>query len=254
MTPRDRTQSREVITRKDAKTPRTRNMFFALFAASRETVCAALRETAWRLGMGMRLQRVAVLVAVALGVAPATGLAQTDPVFDSLLPLYRAATGAYGDEGPRLTTAVNALAAAVARDDAALREAESTLEAQLRGATPEAALQAHTLLASMYLEHGRLADALREFDQDLLIDPKRAAFHRFKGSIYEALGRRAEAADACHAAWAEDPADPQNAYHLIVYPSERTTAAERAQARLTLTTLERAVVQAQRAKAESPFL
>src|SRR3954463_9980196 len=104
MTPRDRTQSREVITRKDAKTPRMRNMFFALFAA--------LRETAWRLGMGMRLQRVAVLVAVALGVGSATGLAQTERVFASLLPLYRAATGAYGHEGPRLTTAVDTLAAA----------------------------------------------------------------------------------------------------------------------------------------------
>src|SRR4051812_45959456 len=202
----------------------------------------------------MRVPLIAAFVAVAVGVAPATVFAQQDQFFDALLPLYRAAAGTYGDEGPRLSTAVNALAAALAQDDAALREVESTLRAQLPAATPQAALQAHTLLASMYLEHGRLADALREFDQDLLIDPKRAAFHRFKGSIYEALGRRAEAADACHAAWAEDPADPQNAYHLIVYPSERTTAAERAQARLTLTTLERAVVQAQRAKAESPFL
>src|SRR4051812_43834053 len=105
----------------------------------------------------MTLRRIAVFVTVVLGMTPGAGLAQTDPVFDSLLPLYRAATGTYGDEGPRLTTAVNTLAAAFTRDDAALREAESTLQAQLRGATPQAALQAHTLLASMYLEHGRLA-------------------------------------------------------------------------------------------------
>src|SRR3954468_5404699 len=202
----------------------------------------------------MRALQIAACVALALGAAPAPGFAQKGQFFDALLPLYRAAAGTYGDEGPRLTTAVDTLAAALARDDAALREAESTLQAQLRGATPQAALQAHTLLASMYLEHGRLAEALREFDQDLLIDPKRAAFHRFKGSIYEALRRRAEAADAFRAAWVEDPSDPQNAYRLLVYPSDRTTAAERVQARLTMTALERALVQGQRPKAESPFL
>src|SRR3954469_14893824 len=121
------------------------------------TVLAALREVASR--RRVRVLRVAVFAALALGVAPATGFAQKDQFFDALLPLYRAAAGTYGDEGPRLTTAVNAVAAALAREDATLREAETTVQAQLPGATPQVALQAHTLLASMYLEHGRLVEA-----------------------------------------------------------------------------------------------
>ena len=135
---------------------------------------AALRETPWRLGV-----RLTAFVGLALGVTPATGFAQKNQFFDALLPLYRAAAGTYGDEGPRLQQSIDALGGALAQEDATLREAEARLRAQLRGGTPQAALQAHTTLASMYLERSRFADALREFEQDLLIDPKRAAFHRF---------------------------------------------------------------------------
>ncbi len=239
MTQSDPTQRRE-----DAKGKN--KVIFAILAPS--------REIPLRLGVRVRVLRLAVFVGLALGVAPATGFAQKDQFFDALLPLYRAAAGTYGDEGPRLQLSIDALAAAHAQGDATLREAEARLRAQLRGATPQAALQAHTTLASMYLERSRFADALREFDQDLLIDPKRAAFHRFKGVIYQALGRRVDAAAAFRAAWVADPSDPQNAYHLLVYPSARTTAAERSRARLTLAALERALVQGQRPKAESPFL
>lgn len=207
------------------------------------------KETPLRFGV-----RLTLFVGLALSVAPATGFAQKNEFFDALLPLYRAAAGTYGDEGSQLQGSVDALTGALAQENATLREAETRLRAQLRGATPQTALQVHTTLASMYLERSRFADALREFDQDLLLDPKRAAFHRFKGLIYQAIGRRIDAAAAFRAAWVADPSDPQNAYHLLVYPSARTTAAARAQARLTLATLERALVQRQRPKAESPFL
>jgi len=112
----------------------------------------------------------------------------------------------------------------------------------------------HTVLASMYLERSRFDEALREFDEDIRIDPTRAAFHRLKGLIYQSLGRSTEAADAFHAAWMADSVDPQNAYQLLVHPSARTTAAQRAQTREVLATLERELVRGTRARAESPFL
>ena len=187
-------------------------------------------------------------------MAPTAAFAQKDQFFDALLPLYRAAAGTYGDEGPQLNAAITAMSQALARGNATLAEAETNVRAQLPGATPQVALQMHTVLGSMYLEHGRFADALREFDQDLLIDPKRAIFHRLKGTIHQAQGRRAEAADAFHGAWLADPADPQNAYQLLVTTAAATTDAERSQARVTLAALERALVQGQQSKAGSPFL
>ena len=212
------------------------------------------RAASWRLRVRSNIVRIAAFVAVALGVAPSDAFAQNNQFFDALLPLYRAAAGTYGDEGPRLLMSVDGLASVAAQDEAALRAAEVQLRAQLRGATPQTTLQVHTTLASMYLEHGRFADALREFDEDLLIDSKRAVFHRFKGVIYQELGRREDAATAFRAAWIADPSDPQNAYHLLVSAPAQTTADERAQARRTLADLERTLVQRQRAKAESPFL
>lgn len=217
-------------------------------------VLAAPRETPLRLGVARKSLRLAAFVGLALCAAPATGFAQKDQFFDALLPLYRAAAGTYGDEGPRLPMSIDALAAARAEGDAALRAAEAQLQAQLRGATPQTALQVHTTLASIYLEHSRFADALREFDADLLIDPKRAVFHRFKGVIYQAVGSREDAADAFRGAWVADPSDPQNAYHLLVHASAKTTAEERALARRTLADLEGALVRRQRPKGESPFL
>ena len=212
-------------------------MIFAIFAAS--------RETSWRL---------AVFVGLALGVAPTTAFAQKGQFFDALLPLYRAAAGTYGDEGPRLQQSIDALAAVLAQEEGAVRAGEARLRAQLRGATPQTALQVHTTLASMYLERSRLTDALREFDQDLRIDPRRAAFHRFKALIYRALGRSVDAAAAFRSAWVADPSDPQNAYHVLVYSAARTTGAERARARLTLAAHERGLVQLQLPRADSPFL
>ena len=200
-----------------------------------------------------RVLRVALFAGLALAASPSPGFAQTHEFFDALLPVYRLVAGTYGDEGPRLTASVETLASARAREDAALAQSQEQLRAGLRDATPLAALQTHTLLASMYLEHAQFMDAIREFDQDLLIDPNRAAFHRFKGLIYQALGMRMEAADALRAAWLRDPSDPQNAYHLLVYRSTGTTAAERAKAMQTLAVLEGSL-RRERPKADVPFL
>ena len=194
------------------------------------------------------------VVVLALVVVPAKVAAQKDQFFDPLLPLYHALGGIYGDEGPRLTALVESMSAARARWDASVREQETTLRARLRGADLPTAMQAHTLLASMYIERGRLADAVREFDEVVRLDPRRAAFHRFKAITAVALDRRAAAAEAFRAAWLADPADPQNAYQLLVHKSPATSAAQAARARDVLATLERALTRGERPKADAPFI
>jgi tetratricopeptide (TPR) repeat protein len=190
----------------------------------------------------------------ALLLIPSIASAQNSQFFDALLPFYKSLAGVYGDEGPRLTAHLASMSAALASWDATTRAAEAELRVRLRGADSKTALQVHTTLASMYLERSQYSQALREFDADVRIDPRRAAFHRFRALIYQALDRPAEAAAAFRAAWLLEPADPLSAYHLLVHRSGQTTLAERARARDTLAALERELVRGERAKALSPFL
>jgi tetratricopeptide (TPR) repeat protein len=196
---------------------------------------------------------VALPVVLCLGL-PAPADAQKEQFFDPLLAFYRASAGVYGDEGPRLTALVAELGSALERWDAAIAESERGLRAQLPGASAQTALQVHTVLASMYLDRGRYADAIRELDADLKIDPRRAAFHRLKGLALQALARQDEAAEAFRAAWLLAPDDPQNAYRFIVDRAPQTTEAELTSAIATLGALETRLVRGGTPPGEPPFL
>jgi tetratricopeptide (TPR) repeat protein len=184
---------------------------------------------------------VSTLLLVLLAV-PSTALAQRDAFFFGLLGFYKTLGGVYGDEGPQLVAHLVAISTALQRWDEEIRAAENQLRPQLNGRDRQTELQVHTVLASLYMERGRFDDALREFDEDLLIDP-RAAFHRYKGLIYQVEGRPAEAADAFRAAWLLEPVDPQNAYRLLAFKSARTTPHEKERALETLARVGRDLIQ-----------
>src|SRR5262245_533049 len=149
---------------------------------------------------------------LALLAVPSTAVAQRDAFFSALVTFQRSLAGLYGDEGPQLAAQLESMSTALDRWDGEIREAEPQLRSRLPAADAQTTLQIHALLASLYLERGRYADAVREFDEDLSIDPRRAPFHRFRGLALQAMSRSAEAADAFRATWLLDPADPQNAY------------------------------------------
>src|SRR5574342_499527 len=155
---------------------------------------------------------------------PSTAFAQRAGFLAAFVQFYQTLRGPYGDEGPQLTAQLEKMTTALAAWDREIRDAEGQLQPRLNGADVQTALEVHTILASLYLERGRFEDALREFEADIKIDPTRAAFHRYKGLIYQATARPADAADAFRAAWLLDPTDPQNAYRLIAYRSDGTTA------------------------------
>lgn len=199
------------------------------------------------------MMRLATLVIVLLAF-PSAVAAQKEAFFDALLPIYRSLAGTYGDEGTRLAGDLEAMAAALATWDASIRDAERELRAQLRGADRQTALQAHTVLASMYLDRGRYEDAVRELDEDLRIEPTRAAFHRLKGLALRALGKPRDAAAAFRSAWQNAPDDPQNAYHLLVAGLGQPTPREIERARDVLGAVERALVRGERERADALFL
>ena len=114
-------------------------------------------------------------------------------------------------------------------------------------------LEVHTLLASLYAERGQFGNALREADEASRADPARSALLRFKGTIYQAARRPAEAAQAFRAAWLVEPGDPLNAYGLVVRRSGHTTPPELERAIQTLANIEQELVRGQRTSAQSPF-
>jgi tetratricopeptide (TPR) repeat protein len=200
---------------------------------------------------GPRRVIVATLLVVLLGV-PSNALAQRDAFFFSLLGFYKTLGGVYGDEGPQLVAHLVAVSTALQRWDEEIRAAENQLRPQLNGRDRQTELQVHTVLASLYMDRGRFDDALGEFDEDLRIDP-RAAFHRYKGLIYQVEGRPAEAADAFRAAWLLEPADPQNAYRLLAFKSARTTPQENERALETLARAGRDLIQGKGPRQAAPF-
>jgi tetratricopeptide (TPR) repeat protein len=196
--------------------------------------------------------RLATALLVALLAFPSVAAAQRESFFSSLLLFYRTLAGVYGDEGSQLSAHLDAMSAALSRWDGEIREWEQ--QVRLNDPDPQTALQVHAFLASLYTERGRFGDALREFDEDIRIDPRRAAFPRFKGLIHQLAGRADAAADAFRTAWLLDPADPQNAYRLIAFRSAQTTDEDRARALDTLRTVERELVRGVRPGVAAAFV
>jgi tetratricopeptide (TPR) repeat protein len=221
----------------------------------------------------LSLGRILIQVLLALAV-PSNALAQRDAFFSTLLTFYKALGGTYGDEGAQLGAHLQELTTALERWDDEIRTAEQQLRPQLTGADAQTALQVHTLLASLYMERGRFDEALRELDEDIRIDSRRAAFHRFKGLVHQLQGpglpeglnglpspRLPEglnglpspAGDAFRAAFLVDPADPQNAYRLLAVRSAQTTPQEEERALATLASVERDVLNGTRPRTATLF-
>ena len=197
--------------------------------------------------------RVLVSLMIAVLAVPATAAAQRDGFLAAWVEFYQTLPGAYGDEGPRLTAQLEKMTAALAAWDREIRDAESQLQPRLKGADANTALEVHAILAALYLDRSRFDDALREFEAAISIAPARAAFHRYKGLIYLATGRPADAAEAFRSAWRLEPADPQNAYRLIAYRSNATTRQEVELALAAFAAIETELIRLSRPQSTPPF-
>ena len=201
----------------------------------------------------MRAPRLVILLLLAALAIPRTAAAQRDGFLAAWVEFYQTLPGPYGDEGPRLTAQLEKMTAALAAWDREIRDAESQLQPRLTGADANTALEVHALLAALYLDRSRFDDALREFEAAISIAPTRAAFHRYKGLIYQATARPAEAAEAFRSAWRLEPMDPQNAYRLLVLRSNGTTRQEIEQAIAAFSTVEAEMIRSARPRTAPPF-
>jgi tetratricopeptide (TPR) repeat protein len=151
------------------------------------------------------MPRLTTVCAVALIVIlPARAAAQKDAFIDAFIAFHSALAGTYGDEGARVTASLERMATSLD----AWERSNTTAEAAMK-ARPEATPAEFALL---YLEQGRLADAIRAMEAAIAAEPRRAALHLFVGFLHDAAGHAAEAAAAFRTAWEIEPSEPIHAY------------------------------------------
>jgi tetratricopeptide (TPR) repeat protein len=190
--------------------------------------------------------RILAALMLAVLAVPSTAAAQRDAFLAAWVEFYQTLPGVYGDEGPRLAAQLEKMTAALSAWDREIRDAENQLQPRLKGADANTALEVRAILAALYLDRSRFDDARREFEAAINIDPTRAAFHRYRGLIELATARPSDAAEAFRSAWRLEPADPQNAYRLIVHRSNATTRQDLEQALASFAALEAALIRAPR--------
>ena len=98
--------------------------------------------------------------------------------------------GGYGDDGPRVRSAVGDMTAALTRWDGAIRSYRAALNAVGDSA------EGHVALGTIYLDRGLMTDAVDQFRRATALSPKWAEASLLLGLAYDAQGKREDAARA----------------------------------------------------------
>jgi tetratricopeptide (TPR) repeat protein len=147
---------------------------------------------------------------------PSHAYAQAKDAFvDGLTQLINAVDGTYGDEGPAMTAAVEAMRQGLAAWDARVAGVEAGFRTDVASAAPPVAARMRATLGTVYLERGRIEDALAQFSAAVDLDPSLAQVHVLRGLAYERSNRPTEAAAAYRAAWQAKPDEPSTAYLML---------------------------------------
>jgi tetratricopeptide (TPR) repeat protein len=161
--------------------------------------------------------RLRVLIALVAFGCPSAAAAQPKQAFlRGLVDFVNAANGAYGDEGPALLAALDAMDSGVAQWDGAVARVESGFAASITGAPADRAARMRTALGSVYLDRGRLADAIDQFEAAAKLDPQFGDAHLLRAVALQAAGRHEDAAAAFRPAWERSGSNPATAYVLLV--------------------------------------
>jgi tetratricopeptide (TPR) repeat protein len=192
---------------------------------------------------------------LALLALPRDGSAQaansSAPVVRALADLITALDGTYGDEGAEVARRIGDVSAAAANWDRSIRDAEVNLRPRIEGSSPEDAARAHEALGSAYLERGRFADAVAEFDAGSRLAPRRVSLHLSRAFALDAIGSADGAAAAFRQAWTLDPDDPVTAYLALARAA--IDGADLTRARDTLLRSVEGVIRGARPRPPSPF-
>lgn len=166
------------------------------------------------------LPRAALVVGMLVTLATSIRLqGQTaDPRGDFLNALGQfslALDGTYGDEGRRLSDALDGMAAALSQWDASIQSREHAMAADIAGATPQLAARMHLALGGLYLDRLRVAAALKELAAARVSDPALPEVPLFQWLMHAQMtGDKAAATESLQAAHALSLKDPARTYLL----------------------------------------
>jgi len=170
-------------------------------------------------GLGRRrLLRPLPLVLLFVTLSNQTLVGQaTDPKADFLDALGQfslALDGTYGDEARRLSATLDAMSDALSRWDTTIQTYERAMAAEIGGADPSLAARMHLALGGVYLDRGRVDDAMTQLAAARQSDPTRVDVLSLQGLVHELRGNHAAATEAFRTAVALDPQNPVRAYVL----------------------------------------
>jgi tetratricopeptide (TPR) repeat protein len=128
----------------------------------------------------------------------------------ALRSFAEALPGSFGDEGSRVRASIDAMAKALDRWDASIRDNEKLAATQARNA------DARQALGIAYLDRGRVSEALREFTAAGQLGSHRADLYTLEGLAYGLANKPLSALRAFQKASALDSGDPRTSYRVAL--------------------------------------
>ena len=157
-----------------------------------------------------------LLCAALVVIWPSSAHAQVKDAFiQGVADFVNAANGLSGDEGPALNAATGAMAQGLAQWDAAITKVEAGLASQIGGAPAPVAARMRATLGAVYLDRGRVDEALQQFDTAVALDADVRDVQTLRGLAYERTNQPAKAIGAYRFAIKQEPGDIATAYLLL---------------------------------------
>ncbi len=158
-----------------------------------------------------------VLASIALVLFwPSSVCAQVKDAFlEGVADFVNAANGLSGDEGPALTAAIEAMTRGLAQWDAAVANVEAGLASEIGRAPVPIAARMRATLGAVYLERGRLAAAVEQFDEAVRLDAQVADVQLLRGLAYQRLNQLDKAMSALRIAFRREPGNVATAYLFL---------------------------------------
>jgi tetratricopeptide (TPR) repeat protein len=183
----------------------------------------------------MRARLLLVLgVTVALTLRPSTADAQLETFVQALRELAEAAGQPETTRSNDIHIAATRMGTALAEWDRNISALEAQAQREIPGASNQRAYQLRVQLGVTYRTRGRLADALREFDAAVALQPSASDVQVLRALTLEAMGWTEEAGKAFRTAWNFDSRNPIKAYYVAMRPGAGSTS-DRDRARMLLT-------------------
>ena len=155
----------------------------------------------------------AILLFVVLPARPQSQAASPKTAFvDALGRFSLALDGQLGDEGPTVLAALDDMQRALAAWDAQIRSYEAARAAERPTASPALMARMHRALGGVYLDRGRLADAIRELEAARALEPAAGDTHSLLTIAHARAGNMVAATAAARRAGAAAAGDPARVY------------------------------------------